>query len=363
MPASMNAWLSETFLALVRIASESGEEHELLDHLRELFDRSLGASCGFDSFGNLIARIPAKNSSCGVPLFFGCHADTVRPGKNVVPVIREGVVRSNGDTILGADDKAGIAELAEAIRTAQRHPPLEIVISREEELGLVGAKHVDASQLKSKKGFVIDAGSLATVVVGGPSYIEVDVEVTGKAAHAGMAPEMGVSAVKAACCAVAILKDGRIDGESTINVGMISGGEVRNGVPAKARISAECRSLSDDKCWQNAELMKEVFQAAARVQGASAEVKLEQAYRAMQVAEDAEVVRLAFRAIQAEALEATATATTGGTDASIYNDKGIQTVVIGYGGQGEHSSQESIALSDLEKGARIIRNILTEASA
>ena len=179
----MNPSVVDAFCAMVRIDSESGEEKEFLTYLADLFRADLGATCAFDAFGNLIARVPAKGCEGKPPVLFSCHGDTVKPGKGIQPVIVEGVIRSGGDTILGADDKAGIAELYHAVRTAARHPQLEIVVTREEELGLIGASHLDTSQLQAKTGFVLDSDAFDRIIIGGPSHMVLDIEVTGRAAH------------------------------------------------------------------------------------------------------------------------------------------------------------------------------------
>ena len=201
----------DIFFKMVRISSESGEEKEFINYLRDLFTKELKTKCIIDNYGNLILKIPSKNSNCIEPVFFGVHADTVKPGKDIEPILKNGVIRSKGETILGADDKAGIAELFEAIRTAKQYPPLEIVVSREEEVGLIGTKNIDISLLKSKIGFVIDGSKLEDIIVGGPSYMSIDIKIVGKSAHAGLRPEEGISSSKAAAHAISMLKEGWID--------------------------------------------------------------------------------------------------------------------------------------------------------
>jgi len=358
----MNKNLINTFFKMVQISSESGEEKEFIFFLRNLFTKEFQAKCTLDGYGNLIVKIPGKNTTCQESVLFGVHADTVKPGKNIKPVLEHGIVRSKGDTILGADDKAGIAELFEAIRTAEQYPPLEIVVSREEELGLIGAKNLDVSLLKSKIGFLVDMDALDAVVIGGPSHMLIDVEITGKAAHAGMEPEKGISAIKAASYAISILKEGWIDEETTVNVGIIEGGNVRNSVPEKSLIKAECRSLTHKKCIAQSELIKEVFEAAARSVGACAQVKMEMAYEAVNIQEDAKAVTIARRAVKSVGFESRVRIITGGTDASIYNKKGIQTVIIGTGVKAEHTIGENIAVADMEKAVGIIQHIFKELS-
>ena len=354
----MNERLVNTFMEMVRIDSESGQEQKFIAYLKDLFTREFQAECTTDDYGNLVVRLAAKNSTRTEPVFFSCHADTVNPGKGIEPILESGVIRSKGETILGADDKAGIAELVEALRTVERHPPLEIAVSREEEIGLVGAKHLDTAALKSKMGFLIDMDALDAVVIGGPSHMIIDIEITGKAAHAGMEPEKGISAIRAASAAIANLKEGWIDEETTVNVGIIEGGEIRNGVPEKARIKAECRSLTHEKCLSQSDVIKEAFETAAKSIGARAEVKMEMAYKAARIPEDAEAVSIAKKAVESVGLDPQVRVICGGTDGSIYNEKGIQTVVIGMGGVAEHSKDEHIAVADMEKGTEIVENIL-----
>jgi tripeptide aminopeptidase len=358
----VNERLANTFMEMVRIDSESGDEQEFIAYLKDLFAREFQATCTIDEFGNLIAKIPAKNTTRTEPVFFSCHADTVKPGKGIEPVLENGVIRSKGDTILGADDKAGIAELVEALRTVDRHPPLEIAVSREEEIGLVGAKHLDTAALKSKMGFLIDMDALDAVVIGGPSHMIIDVEITGKAAHAGMEPEKGISAIRAAALAITNLKEGWIDEETTVNVGIIEGGEIRNGVPEKAQIKAECRSLTHEKCVAQSDVIKEAFENAAESIGARAEVKMEMAYKAVSISEESEVVAIAKKAVESVGLKPQVRVICGGTDGSIYNEKGIQTVIIGMGGKAEHSKDEHIAVADMEKAVGMIRHILEAVS-
>jgi len=358
----MSKELVDIFFKMVRVSSESGEEEEFIAYLKDLFAKELKAECITDSYGNLIAKISAKNTTCTEPVFFGVHADTVKPGKNIEPVLKDGIIRSKGETILGADDKAGIAELFEAIRTADQHPPLEIVVSKQEEVGLLGSKNLDASLLKSKIGFVVDMDTLEDIVIGGPSYMTIDVDITGKAAHAGMEPEKGISSIKAASYAISMLKEGWIDEETTVNVGIIKGGQVLNAVPEKTNVKVECRSQSHEKCLRQSNLIKEVFLTAAKSIGARAEVKMDLTIKASHISEDAKMVKVAKRAVSSVGLKPKVEVICGGTDASNYNEKGIETVVIGMGAKGEHTKEENIAVKDMVKGRDIIHHIFKELS-
>jgi tripeptide aminopeptidase len=352
--------LIQSFFEMVQIPSESGEEAEFINYLKDRFQTELKATCTIDSYGNLIAKIPGKSCSDCPTILFGAHADTVKPGKGIQPILENGIIRSQGDTILGGDDKAGIAELLKAILTAEVHPPLEIVVTREEEIGLVGARHVDVTQLQARKGFLLDSSNLDEVVIGGPSYMNIDIEITGKAAHAGMEPEKGISAIKVASYAIAMLRDGRIDPETTSNIGVIRGGEIRNGVPEKVTIMAECRSLNHEKCLKESQKIKEIFEAVGKISGAKVNVKLDLETKASMIPSDAEVVRIAKKAIESVNLTPKVFPIVGGTDASIYNEKGIETVVLGVGVQAEHSKEEYIPVEEMKKAVLILHAIFKE---
>lgn len=347
----------QLFCDLVRIDSESGEEEQFISYLEELFQEELGAECVRDRYGNLIARVPGRDSQTE-SLLLAAHADTVKPGKGIEPVVEDGTIRSQGETILGADDKAGIAEIIMAIRTAERHPPLEIVITRSEEIGLLGAKNLDYSLISAKRGFVLDSDKLEVVIIGGPSHFSLDIEITGRAAHAGMEPEKGISAIRAAALAITKIPEGRLDEETTANVGIIHGGEIRNGIPEKATIQAECRSLDHEKAVHQAELMRRAFEEAAQEIGAKAEIELDLEYKASRISEYSPTVGLAIRALKAVGLQPEAKVITGGTDASIFNAQGIESVVLGVGVQREHSKEEQIAVADMEKAVQIIQHLL-----
>ncbi len=350
--------LVDTFCDMVRISSESGFETEFIAYLKDLLAREFSADCTLDSYGNLVAKLPSKASSVEAPVLFGVHADTVKPGQGIEPVVENGVIRSSGDTILGADDKAGIAELVEAIRTADCHPPLEIVVTREEEVGLQGARHLDMALLDAKIGFIIDMDAIDAVVIGGPSKMSVDVTVTGRAAHAGMEPEKGISAIRAASHAVVLLHEGRIDPETTVNVGMFHGGEIRNGVPEKASLAIECRSLSHEKCLHQCEKIRKAFETAAEMAGARADVSMDLSYEATRLSEDSRPVEVAKKAMESIGVIPQVRVIGGGTDASFYNTQGIPTVVIGVGMHDEHSKSEHIAVKDMEAATGNIRAIL-----
>ncbi len=357
----MSQRMVRQFMEMVQIDSESGNEARFVDYLLKEF-KKLGATARKDAYGNLVAKLPAKKSASKNPILLSCHADTVQPGKGIKPRLANGVIRSAGDTILGADDKAGIAEMLEALRLAPVRPPVEVAISRQEEVGLHGVKNLDFKLLKARRGFLLDNDTLDTIVIGGPSYFAIDVEVQGRSAHAGMEPEKGINAIAAAARAIAALKLGRLDRETTANVGVISGGIIRNGVPDKACFLAECRSLSHRKAQALAASMERTIRCEAAKLNAKAAVKVDNLCRAVAIAPDAWTVVTAQKALKKVGVSARTTFITGFTDASIYNNMGIEMAVVGIGARNEHSTAEHIRVADMEKALKMLVEILRLAA-
>jgi tripeptide aminopeptidase len=347
----------EQFLEMVKIDSESGNEARMMDYLREAL-RGMGAEADLDGYGNLVARFAAKGCEGKDPILLSCHADTVKPGVGIEPVIEDGIIRSAGETILGADDKAGIAEVLEAMRVAEVHPPVEFAVSRQEEVGLLGVKNLDFDRITARRGFLMDNDTLETIVIGGPSYFAIDAEILGKGAHAGMEPEKGVSAILAASKAIAALRLGRLDHETTANVGVIEGGMIRNGVPEKCRFLAECRSADHDKAVRLDEEMQSIIREQVESAGARVTIRSENLCRAVRIPENSWSVEVAKKALRKVGIDARCIFITGFTDASIYNNRGIEMAVVGIGAQNEHSTSECIAIADMEKALAMLLEIL-----
>jgi tripeptide aminopeptidase len=344
------------FMDAVRVDSESGDEARFMAWLQPKLE-ALGADVQLDAYGNLIARLAAKDSSAA-PILLSCHGDTVKPGKRIAPVLKDGVIRSGGDTILGADDKAGIAEMIEALLVAPARPPVEIAISRQEEVGLLGVKNLDFSLITARRGFLLDNDTLDTIITGGPSYFAIDVTVKGKSAHAGMEPEKGINAIQAAARAIAALALGRLDPETTANVGIVSGGMIRNGVPDTCTFAAECRSLTPAKAEAVAAEMASVVRREVEAFGAQVAIQTNNLCQASFIADDAWTVRTAQQALAALGIEATPAVMCGFTDASIYNNHGIEMGVVGIGARQEHSTDEHIHVADMERAVAMMVGIL-----
>lgn len=346
------------FMEMVRIDSESGYEENFINYLNDEFEK-VGGTPFKDSYGNLIVKIPARGNGVGKePIILSCHADTVQPGKGIEPVLKDGVIRSKGNTILAADDKAGIAEMLEALREAKEMPPVEVTITRQEEVGLLGVKNLDFSKLTAKKGFLLDNDTLDTIVIGGPSYFAIDVKIKGRAAHAGMEPEKGINAIYAASKAISALKLGRLDHDTTANVGVIKGGIIRNGVPDFVEFLAECRSLIHDKAQKLADNMVETIKSEVENAGAEVDVVVNNLCKAVDIPEDSGTVLTSKKALKTVGINAETTFITGFTDASIFNNENIEMAVVGIGARLEHSTDEHIYVEDMIKAKDMVVEIL-----
>jgi tripeptide aminopeptidase len=359
--------ITRTFIDLVRIDSPTFKEQAIAARLTAELE-ALGLSVehdgsGPDGVGNLIARVPG---GAGLPIGLSAHMDTVQPGEGIRPVVRDGVIWSEGDTILGADDKAGLAAILEVLRVLRErgasHPPLEVIFTWGEERAHLGAAKVDVSKLASKVCFVPDAeGDVGTVIAAAPSYESISAVFHGTSAHAGMEPEKGRSAILAASRAIASLPLGRLDAETTCNVGLIRGGSVRNAVPARVEVEAEARSLDDGKLERVLSDLRESWEAAAAQTGCTLELSTRREYRAYRLAEDDPGLVLTRAAARSAGVPFKAIATGGGSDANTFSEKGLPSVCLSAAMRQPHTRDEHVATADLRSLADFLLGIVAAA--
>jgi len=353
--------LLETFLDLVRIDSPSGEEDKISQELAARL-RHLGLDVQTDALHNIVARRQGN----GEPLLLMAHMDTVMPGRGIKPVTRDGVVYSDGTTILGADDKSGIAVILEVLHVLREEaadsPPLEVVISAQEETGLIGIKGLDATGLESKIGVSFDAGDApGTIVVTAPSHNILSAVVHGKAAHAGAEPENGVNAIVVAAQAVTAMPLGRIDEETTANIGTIHGGLARNIVPDRVELLGEARSLQEAKLEAQTTKMVEALQSAAKRQGATVDIDVQRAYNGYYLTEGDRTVARLMAACRALGIEPRLVPTGGGSDVNILNALGKQVVNLSTGMASVHTVEEHVAVSDMAACAEIVLEFVRQS--
>jgi tripeptide aminopeptidase len=348
----------ELFLDLAAMPSPPGEERAVADRLTaelgglglDVDEDDAGARIG-SSAGNLYARL--ESTAAGTPLFLCAHMDTVPPVGPLEPVVEDGVVRNAGGTILGADNKSAVAAMVESARRivgeGRPHAGIELLFTPKEEVGLRGAEAFDCARLRARVGYVYDqAGPIGEVILGAPHSSILEVTFRGQAAHAGMAPEEGRSAIAAAARAIADMRLGRLDEETSANVGTIAGGVARNIVPDRCSFSAEARSHDEGKL---ADVVQEILDAcsfAASLTGCEVETEVGRGFRGYRFRRDDGPVRLACAALERTDREPSFALSGGGADANIFNMRGLACVNLANGMADIHSPQEHIAVADLE---------------
>ena len=359
-------------LALIRAGSPSRREGEMAALVREEL-ASLGLRAESDrahehfggETGNLICRVPGADDL--PPIMLNAHLDTVEPGQGIEPRVADGVLRAGGDTVLGADDKAGVTAILEALHVLRerglRHPPLEIVFTVAEEAGLLGARHLDYSALAARVAFSLDSsGPVGGIVVRAPGEEKITATIHGRAAHAGVAPEEGVNAIAIASRAIAEMRLGRIDDETTANVGTIHGGAAINIVPDRVVAEGEARSHDPGKLRAQVDHMVERFRAQAQAAGGRAEIAVEPLYQRFALGDDDLPVAIARLAAQELGLPVALKSSGGGSDANIFNAHGIATVVLAVGCEQMHTTEETLPLDELERLGEWTLRLITRAA-
>lgn len=374
--------LAQVFTDMCTIDSPSGEEALLARFLKDLFalefpeaiilEDDSSVVTGSDS-NNIVVHFPGDLP--GEPIFFNCHLDTVAPSRGV-KVVRDGSrFTSAGDTVLGGDDKGGIAILIEAIRSIKEanlaHLPFDLVFTTCEEVGLRGAKALDISLLRAKEGYALDSTGVDLLITGAPAANHFHFTITGAAAHAGLHPERGINAIQLAARCLADLTLGRLDEESTANIGRITGGKATNIIPESVLVEGEVRSHSMNKLAAYSRQVEDTVQSVidnwTPAPGAQLGVgvrpridfQLTLEYPAMHIERTASVLQRVDTAAARLKREIRYERAGGGSDANIFTGKGLQTAIIGIGMDHVHSTEESIDLQDMARTAELVRSLLT----
>jgi tripeptide aminopeptidase len=352
----------ETFLTLVKTDSGTLKEAQMADVLQQMMEE-MGFTCERDeagvitgsNTGNLICRL--SGTVKGRPLFLCAHMDRVTPGTGVKPVVKDGYVYSDGTTILAADDCGGLTGIVEGIRHALEagvdRPDIEVVFTIAEEGGLHGARHLDLTKLKAKECYVLDSSTPAgSLIVKAPASASVEITVIGKAAHGGVAPEKGISALVVAAHALTKLRTGRIDEETTSNLGVARGGEATNIVMERFFIKGDARSTNMAKLDEQCRHIEEVFTQTAAEWGARVELNIQKRSGAVNLTENDSIVQRSMAAFRAAGIEPVLRATGGGSDANMFNMRGMLALNHGCGYTNAHGLDEKQSIEDLEKLVR-----------
>jgi len=363
--------LLNEFFELVQIDSESKFERHIADNIKlklkklgfEVFEDDTTVTTGHNA-GNVIGYL--KGSVQGAKtVLLNCHMDTVAPGIGVKPSVKDGYVVSDGTTILGADDKAGIAALLESIRVLKEnnlpHGDIQVVITVGEEVDLVGAKALDPNLLKADFGYALDTGGLVgNIKSSAPARGVITANIYGKSAHAGVAPEKGVSAVTIAAKAIANMSLGRIDSETTANISIFEAQAPLNVVCDYVRVCGEARSFENEKLGAQLLAMKQEFENVVKEMGGKADIDIEISFAGFKLAAGQPVVDVAKRAASKIGRPCELFAAGGGSDANIFNGYGLPMVVLACGYEDIHTKNERIAVEELNKLVEMVLAILAE---
>jgi tripeptide aminopeptidase len=369
--------LKKLLIELIKIDSLAGREYDVAMRLKREMEE-LGAKVSIDdagdkvggNVGNLIAHF-SGTAPKATPILLSAHMDTVVPGEGIVPILDGDIVRTDGRTVLGGDDKSGVAIICEVLRVIKENSlpcsDVDVLFTICEEAGLIGAKCLDVNRLRARTGLVLDSDSVGFLFIKAPAANRMEFHVHGLEAHAGVCPEKGVNAIKVASEGIAQMSLGRIDHETTANIGVIKGGAAVNIVPNSVILKGEARSHSQEKLDRQTQHMLRCLQDAAARQTlelpggrftAKVEAKIERDYDRMDVPEGAPIVQLVREAAKNLRLEIKTLATGGGCDANVLNQKGLEVANLSTGMREIHTVKEWLDLKDLNFSAQVVLEVL-----
>ncbi|MCP4726481.1 MAG: M20/M25/M40 family metallo-hydrolase [bacterium] len=360
--------LIQNFLSLTKIEGISKNEREVADELKKRLDKlnipyeeddagkKISGNCG-----NLIAALPGTDAK-GITFCFTGHMDTIA-SSHCEPEIRDGVIYSDGKAVLGADDRAGIAAALEAVEAAKElnlnYPDIELIFLVAEEIGLLGSRNIDFSRLKSKYCFVLDSSSsVGKIIRNAPTHMSFSIEIKGKSAHAAIAPQDGVNAIKIAAEAISNIDVGRINEDTTVNFGTIKGGTKTNNVPDLVEIEGELRSLSAEKIPAEQAKIEKAYHSAAEKYGGKCIFDWDKEYSGFLLDEDNAIIDWVRNAMRLADVKPELTQVLGGSDANNFNEQGIPSLNLGIGYAKNHSPDEYMPIEDLVKMANICLEII-----
>ena len=358
----------DIFIDLISLDAISGREKPVADYIRH-FLGELGATVIEDkagkitggNSGNLIVFIPGQGRHLSTA--FMAHMDTVQSTAGIKPVIHEGIITSDGSTILGADNRAGIAIILFTIEKLKKntvnHAPLELIFTIGEETGLFGSINLDLSRVKSKTVFILDSSAApGSYISKAASSYEFEVELIGRSSHAAVNPENGVNAIKMAGDLIQRLQLGQIDDQTTVNLGRIEGGSANNVVPENVHITGEVRSLNRQSIDQHLDNIECSLQAVSRQYSGIYNLNKTEAFPGYQLNENSPAIQKLHDCFKLVGLTPQPLKYRGGSDANILNSRGLQAINLGIGANKPHSYQESIRIADMEIMSNLISHLI-----
>ena len=363
--------LVKLFLEMAKINGPSSKESLVATFLKDELPK-LGFQLTFDEahknfngeVGNLIAWHKGTDDTIP-PLFFSTHMDTVLPTEHLKPIIKDGVIYSDGTTILGADDRAALASYIEAMRAIIEsgipHGPIELILTVNEQAGLVGAKYMDYQKIKSKKGYIFDSsGDVGQIILQGPYSSRIWFTINGNAAHIALNAEEGRNAFLIAAKGLLNMKLGEIDRETLANIGIIRGGDLTSIIPGSVTLGGEVRSFSQKKLEDQLQHMQETMEEAAKKYQCTVEVKIDEKYLGFNIPEDDELVQTVSEAADNIQVSSYLTKTLSGADTNVLNENGLTCITLGNGFQNIHSFRESISIENLVNTGRLTAALIEQ---
>lgn len=353
--------LVQTFLDLAQIDSPSGDESAIAEFVAARL-RTLGAEASVDAMFNVSAKISGNGVKQNTkPLFLNAHTDNVAPALGIRPIVADGRISSDGTTVLGADDLAGVAAILEGVQSLvednKKRLPLEIAITSQEEMGLVGAKGLDLKGFRAKEGVVFDSGGpVGSITLAAPTHNLLEITITGKAAHSAM-PDGGINALNIAALALTRARVGKLDKDSTANFGIIRGGNARNIVPARIELVGEVRSRNLKKLERYTRTIQTAFEKTVKGTGAKLDFRVTRAYNSYEFGKNDRLIQRVAGALKKVGRAPNYRSTLGGSDANIWNAKGIKSVVVSVGYEKIHTTEEYIPIGELVKAAELVRTL------
>ncbi len=369
--------LIEGFFELVKIYCPTGGEHEVAALLKsklqelgitDITEDNVSANIG-GTANNIFAYLPGtiENADTYPTLLLSAHMDCVPPCENIEPQIIDGIITSKGDTILGGDDKAGVIAILEGLRRIKEdnipHANIQIIFTVSEEDYLNGSKNMDQSKIKADLGYILDAGGPpGKIINAAPSFKKFTAKITGKAAHAGVAPEAGINAIVTAAYAITKFPQGRLDAETTANVGTITGGNATNIVAEYAEVVCEARSLNPESLEKISAQIVTAFEDAAKEHNAQLDLIVYEGYKSYNINPNDPVILLAKKAIEATGLTVSIGAVGGASDANNFNQYGVPSVPLSIGSTKVHTTDECFSVAHLEQICEIVVSLVTQAT-
>ncbi|GAB4168546.1 MAG: M20/M25/M40 family metallo-hydrolase [Calditrichia bacterium] len=364
--------LSEIFLDLVRIEAISKQEKPVADYIRaflyrlgiETIEDNAGIEVGGNT-GNIIAKVNSSFSRNSFTVAFAAHMDTVKSTAGIKPSLENGIIKTDGSTILGADNRAGIAMIlyvVEYLKTNNlQFTPFEVIFTIGEETGLYGSTHLNKQLVDAEVLYILDSSSdPGYYVISAPEATDFTLKFIGKASHAAVNPEDGINAIKMASRFIEQFTCGRIDNDTTINIGLISGGEATNVIPPVATIHGEIRGFAPRKIQQ---YIDQIHRFAATIEhdfNGQVQVQTETAFPGFNLQQDHPAIKLLELAMDKNGLQPKPIRYYGGSDANIFNNRGFFAIDLGIGAKNPHSVNEYISLHDMELVVRTALTIILE---